>query len=139
MNTETAPQVEIQLPELPEPQKECWIGHDLYSADQMRAYAQAALNARDGGDDYVLVPKQMHVDADAWEAASFAFGGPGTGEGEAYMDCTLWIGEVEQDDGSKLHGLHVSCDECPDEGCITLATFPAALASQAVGVKDGRA
>ena len=28
--------------------------------------AQAALNARAGGDDCVLVPKQMHVDADAW-------------------------------------------------------------------------
>ena len=76
------------------------------------------------GDDFVVVARQMHVDADAWEAASFAFGGPGTGEGEAYMDCTLWIGEVEQDDGSKLHGLHVSCNECPEEGSITLSTFP---------------
>ena len=60
MNT-PAPQVEMvsELPELPEPQKECWIGHDLYSADQMRAYAQAALNARAGGDA---------KDAERWRA-----------------------------------------------------------------------
>jgi hypothetical protein len=42
------------LPELPTPQKECWIGHDLYSAEQMHAYARAygaaLLAARDAED-----------------------------------------------------------------------------------------
>ena len=34
----------MSLP-LPEPQKECWIGHTLFSADQMHAYAAAAVEA----------------------------------------------------------------------------------------------
>lgn len=38
-----------RLPELPEPQRECWIGHTLYTADQMRAYAIAALSALPAG------------------------------------------------------------------------------------------
>ena len=55
-----APQVEIQLPELPEPfeivkdvDRFNYI-HDVavFTADQMRAYAQAALNARAGGDGW---------------------------------------------------------------------------------------
>jgi hypothetical protein len=51
---------------------------------------------------------------------------PGTGDGEEFMDCTAWVGELEQDDGSKIHGLHLSCDECPEEGSITMAEFAAA-------------
>ena len=35
----------MSLPPLPEPQKECWIGHTLFSADQMHAYAAAAVEA----------------------------------------------------------------------------------------------
>lgn len=70
------------------------------------------------------LPTSVLVEADDWEAASFAFGGPATGESESYNDCTLWVGEIEQDDGSKLYGLHVSCNECPEEGSITLATLP---------------
>ena len=60
MNTENAPQVEMvsELPELPEPfeivkdvDRFNYIHDvDVYTADQMRAYAQAALNARAGGD-----------------------------------------------------------------------------------------
>jgi len=79
-------------------------------------------------DGFVMVPRKMFVEASAWEAASFAFGGPSTGEGEEYMDCTLWIGEIEGDDGQMTHGLHVSCDECPEEGSITLSEFAAASA-----------
>jgi hypothetical protein len=30
---------------LPEPQKECWIGHELFSPQQMRAYAMAHIAA----------------------------------------------------------------------------------------------
>lgn len=84
---------------------------------------------------FVVVPSKIHVDADAWESASLAFGGPATGEGEAYMDCTLWIGEQERDDGSKVHGMHVSCNECPEEGSITLAEFTSPTAQPSA--KDG--
>ena len=96
-----APQVEIQLPELPEPQKECWIGHDLYSADQMRAYAQAAMNARAGGD------AELRAAVIEYRAASQAFA----------------------DDGQP--GNWIRYENAEDR-------LDAALASQAVGVKDGR-
>lgn len=105
----------------------CQVALDPAVSSDARALIERGRNApgdaEEVADGFALVPTKMYVDADAWESASFAFGGPATGEGEAYRDCTLWVGEVEQDDGSKLHGLHVSCDECPEEGCITLAQF----------------
>ncbi|OBR78775.1 hypothetical protein A7D35_02880 [Xanthomonas arboricola] len=72
---------------------------------------------------WVLVPKQFGIPANAWDAAAFAFGGPSTGEGEPFLDCTAWIGETVGDEGEKTYGLHISCDECPEEGSITLAEF----------------
>ncbi|RIA19023.1 hypothetical protein DFO63_4141 [Stenotrophomonas sp. AG209] len=82
---------------------------------------------------FVLVPKQFGIPAEAWDAAAFAFGGPSTGEDQPFLDCTAWIGEITGDDGEKAHGLHISCDECPEEGSITLAEF-AAPPAQAVGL-----
>jgi hypothetical protein len=75
---------------------------------------------------YALVPKSFLIEKDTWEAAQFAFGGPGTGDGEEFMDCTAWIGDIDNDDGSKTHGIHISCNECPEEGSITIAEFAAA-------------
>lgn len=83
-------------------------------------------------DGYVLVPEKFGIPADAWGAAAFAYGGPATGEGENYMDCTAWVGYIEDDDGAKRYGLHVSCDECPEEGSITVAEFPEASPSPPV-------
>lgn len=40
---------EQNLPELPEPQKVCWIGHELFTADQMHAYARAAIEQSRAG------------------------------------------------------------------------------------------
>lgn len=77
-------------------------------------------------DGWMLVPKMFGIPADAWHAAQFAFGGPGTGDDEPFMDCTAWIGELTGDEGEKIHGLHIWCDECPEEGSMTLAEFPAA-------------
>lgn len=73
---------------------------------------------------YKLVPAQIHISPEAWEVAQMAFGGPGTGEGEPFFDCTAWVGECEDDDGNKTYGLHLSCDECTEEGSVTLAEFP---------------
>lgn len=81
-------------------------------------------------DGYALVPSKMYVSPEQWDAAQFAFGGPGTVEEEGFYDCTLWVGEIENDDGSKTHGLHVSCDECPEDGSITLSEFDAPPTNQ---------
>lgn len=74
-------------------------------------------------DGWTLVPERIGIQPEAWEAAQFVFGGPGTSEDDPFYPCTLWVGEIEDDDGNKVHGLHVSCDECPEEGSVTLAEF----------------
>lgn len=86
---------------------------------------------------FVLVPEKFGIPADVWEGVEFVIGGPGTGEGEAYLDSTVWIGDLMQDDGSSIYGLHLSCDECPEEGSVTLAEFAAAPA-QAVDLERFR-
>ena len=60
MNTDKTPQVGMvgELPELPKGAARIG-GQDAYTADQMRSYAQAALNARAGGDA---------KDAERWRA-----------------------------------------------------------------------
>lgn len=97
-------------------------------SDRAALAAQGQSSASPAGvpERWVLVPARFGISKDAWEAAQFAFGGPGTGEDEEFMDCTAWIGEIENDDGSKTHGIHIQCDECPEEGSITLAEFAAA-------------
>ncbi|MBN5091718.1 hypothetical protein JY465_04490 [Stenotrophomonas maltophilia] len=72
---------------------------------------------------FALVPEKFGIPADVWEGVEFVIGGPGTGEGEAYLDSTAWIGDLMQDDGSSIYGLHLSCDECPEEGSVTLVEF----------------
>ena len=51
------------MPKLPEPQKVCWIGHTLFTADQMQSYARAALasmQARlDAADDLLAVVMKL--------------------------------------------------------------------------------
>jgi len=114
-----------ELPELPEPQKECWIGHDLYSADQMRAYAQAALNARAGGDGW------MPIESAPINGYFLAHSAKG------------WIGVVKRSDPEHAPGKGWFEDEHTEfinPEWLThwqpLPTPPAALASQAVGVKS---
>lgn len=118
-----APQVEMvsELPELPEPQKECWIGHDLYSADQMHAYAQAALNARAGGDakdaELAVLEEYLRMAGEpiGQECCGRGYGGECCGNPEpTFMSSIEVINEM-----CKRHGEIV-----------------AALASQAVGVKS---
>lgn len=90
------------------------------------ANAQPSQQGKAVTDGYALVPTRMYVSPEQWDAAQFAFGGPGSNSEEPFYDCTLWVGEIESDDGSKTYGLHVSCDECPEEGSITLSEFSAA-------------
>lgn len=103
-----------------------WYGTPPASGTPLYTHTPPSLPA-----GWVLVPERMHVPADAWESAAFSFGGPAAGEGEAYLDCTLWVGNIENDDGTKTYGLHVSCDECPEEGSITLAEFAVAQSPEA--------
>ncbi|MCC8614620.1 hypothetical protein [Xanthomonas euvesicatoria] len=75
---------------------------------------------------WVLVPQHFQITAEDWEAAAFHFGGPGVTEDENYLGSTAWIGEIaNENDERKTYGLHISCNECPEEGSITLAELAA--------------
>lgn len=116
-----------------------WIDHGTHGQiTQRQDEADAAVNAGKRVVSYAarqsvaaipagfaLVPEKFGIPADVWEGVEFVIGGPGTGEGEAYLDSTAWIGDLMQDDGSSIYGLHLSCDECPEEGSVTLAEFAA--------------
>lgn len=75
-------------------------------------------------DGYVLVRKTMMLDAAALEALVFVGGGLYDEMGKpTYLDCVMWVGDLQDDDGKMIHGLHVYCTECEEEGSTTLAEF----------------
>ncbi|MCL6745087.1 hypothetical protein [Kosakonia sp. R1.Fl] len=93
---------------------------------------EGAANAIPEG--YALMPKQIHLDADAVECICSQGGDGGYNYGD-FTDVVLWVGEVEDDDGSKTHGLNVSSADYPEEGSINLCEFSAQLRSQSEQVK----
>ena len=135
MNTETAPQVEMvsEVPELPDPEYQHYE-YDLkrladtqgYTADQMRAYAQAALNARAGGDYVPTVPDAVAVLANLrnqFEKLPIRRE-PMSGQTHSYVERDNVLALIEQaaENFSKpWPGIRDLCQ-------------PATLASQAVGV-----
>lgn len=94
--------------------------------------AEGAANAIPVG--YVLMPEQIHLDADAVECICSQGGDGGYNYGD-FTDVILWVGEVESDDGSKTHGLNVSSADYPEDGAINLYEFAAQLRSQSEQVK----
>ncbi|EID7959692.1 hypothetical protein LCF16_003987 [Salmonella enterica] len=89
--------------------------------------AERAANAIPIG--YVLMPEQIHLDADAVECICSQGGDGGYNYGD-FTDVILWVGEVESDDGSKTHGLNVSSADYPEDWAINLYEFAAQLRSQ---------
>lgn len=92
-----------------------------------RLRAEAVADAMPEG--YVPMPKQIHLDADAVECICSQGGDGGFAYGD-FTDVILWVGEVENDDGSKTHGLNVSSADYPEEGSINLCEFAAQLRSK---------
>ncbi|HHX6016759.1 hypothetical protein [Escherichia coli] len=76
-------------------------------------------------DGYALVPKNIYLDASDIESiCSMCGDGNENGYG-AYTDGHLWVGDIQDDDGSVSHGLHISTGDYPEEGGVTLCEFPA--------------
>lgn len=106
---------------------ERFFAHRPYSAENVVEAICAALSEQPATPAPVQVPwpQSVTVEASAWEAAAFHFGGPGTSEDGEYLDCTLWVGEIDNEEGEpKVFGLHIMCNECPEEGSITIAELP---------------
>lgn len=74
-----------------------------------------------------LVPAKMSLSSDALQAIEFACGGDRDSDdvSDHWLDGALWVGAIKNDDGTETHGLHLYSYECPEEGSVTLAEFPA--------------
>lgn len=90
-------------------------------------------------DGWALAPQEIHLGASDIELITGMCGDGNEGSGYgSYQDGTLVIGYALQDDGSRVYGLHISCDECPEEGVTTLAEFVAPPPIPATQVLVGR-
>lgn len=78
-------------------------------------------------DGFALVPQSMLLSKEVIGVINFHCGDTDQEEGGQfgqYTDGRLWVGYVLDDDGNKVHGLHLATDEYPEEGSTTLIEFP---------------
>lgn len=68
----------------------------------------------------------MHLSADAMESLCFHCGDGGFAFGD-FTDGILWVGDIENDDGTKTYGLNIATAEYPEEGSANVSEFAAQL------------
>ncbi|HFG9821824.1 TPA: hypothetical protein ACGHHJ_004865, partial [Salmonella enterica subsp. enterica serovar Frintrop] len=78
-------------------------------------------------DGYVLVPQQIFLEPSDIELICSQCGdGHESGYGD-FTDGLLWVGNIQRDDGSIVHGLHISSADYTEEGGVTVCEFAAQL------------
>lgn len=78
-------------------------------------------------EGYVLVPQQIFLDpSDIESICSQCSDGHESGYGD-FTDGLLWVGNIQRDDGSIVHGLHISSADYTEEGGVTVYEFAAQL------------
>ncbi|EGJ2751269.1 DUF4752 domain-containing protein [Escherichia coli] len=78
-------------------------------------------------DGYVLVPQQIFLEPSDIESICSQCGdGHESGYGD-FTDGLLWVGNIQRDDGSVVHGLHISSADYSEEGGVTVFEFAAQL------------
>nr|WP_149451476.1 hypothetical protein [Escherichia albertii] len=78
-------------------------------------------------EGYVLVPQQIFLKPSDIESICSQCG---DGHESGYGDFTnglLWVGNIQCDDGSIVHGLHISSADYSEEGGVTVCEFAAQL------------
>ncbi|HAM3214931.1 TPA: eae-like domain protein [Escherichia coli] len=78
-------------------------------------------------EGYVLVPQQIFLEPSDIESICSQCG---DGHESGYGDFTnglLWVGNIQCDDGSIVHGLHISSADYSEEGGVTVCEFAAQL------------
>lgn len=76
-------------------------------------------------EGYVLVPKQIFLEPSDIELICSQCGdGHESGYGD-FTDGLLWVGNIQRDDGSIVHGLHISSADYTEEGGVTVCEFAA--------------
>lgn len=78
-------------------------------------------------DGWVMVPQQIFLDASDIESICSQCGdGHKSGYGD-FTDGLLWVGDIQCDNGTIMHGLHISSSDYQEEGGLTLAEFKATV------------
>ena len=78
-------------------------------------------------EGYVLVPQQIFLEPSDIESICSQCGdGHESGYGD-FTDGLLWVGNIQCDDGSIVHGLHISSADYTEEGGVTVCEFAAQL------------
>lgn len=78
-------------------------------------------------EGYVLVPQQIFLKPSDIESICSQCGdGHESGYGD-FTDGLLWIGNIQCDDGSIVHGLHISSADYSEEGGVTVCEFAAGM------------
>lgn len=84
-------------------------------------------------EGYALVPQQVFLDPSDIESICSQCG---DGHESGYGDFTnglLWVGNTQRDDGSIVHGLHISSADYSEEGGVTVCEFAAQLRGNSNG------
>lgn len=107
-----------------------FVGGDPDENEHMLRLLQRAIDALAGSrthvpDGMALVPSQFVVSKQAIEGIYFTCGGDdeATTTDERWCEGVAWVGDIEEDDGTKRHGLHLMSAEYPEEGSITITHF----------------
>lgn len=78
-------------------------------------------------EGYVLAPQQIFLDPSDIESICSQCGdGHESGYGD-FTDGLLWVGNIQRDDGSIVHGLHISSADYTEEGGVMVCEFSAQL------------
>lgn len=78
-------------------------------------------------EGYVLVPQQIFLEPSDIESICSQCGdGHESGYGD-FTDGLLWVGNIQRDDGSIVHGLHISSADYSEDGGVTVCEFAAQL------------
>ncbi|EAS0049757.1 hypothetical protein EZL86_00900 [Salmonella enterica subsp. enterica serovar Braenderup] len=101
------------------------VRHSDYAELEAKYAALAAVRASAIPDGYVLVPQQIFLEPSDIELICSQCGdGHESGYGD-FTDGLLWVGNIQRDDGSIVHGLHISSADYTEEGGVTVCEFAA--------------
>ncbi|EBV3956867.1 hypothetical protein DOJ83_06225 [Salmonella enterica subsp. enterica serovar Oslo] len=101
------------------------VRHSDYAELEAKYAALAEVLASAIPDGYVLVPQQIFLEPSDIELICSQCGdGHESGYGD-FTDGLLWVGNIQRDDGSIVHGLHISSADYTEEGGVTVCEFAA--------------
>lgn len=104
----------------------CCVAADMWNACRAEMLkAQPVSEPYKLPEGWVMVPQQIFLDASDIESICSQCGdGHKSGYGD-FTDGLLWVGDIQCDNGTIMHGLHISSYDYQEEGGLTLAEFKA--------------